>query len=38
MFSPNETIDEIQTENLKLLMAPYYEGDTLFRIMENRAD
>ena len=26
MFSPNEELKEIQTENLKLLMAPYYQA------------
>ena len=36
IFSPNETIDEIHTENLKLLMAPFYVADTLFRIMDKR--
>jgi len=38
IFSPNEGIEEIATENLKLLMAPFYEGDLLFRIMDNRAE
>jgi molecular chaperone DnaK (HSP70) len=38
MFSPNEEIKEIATENVKLLMAPYYEADVLFRIMENRME
>ena len=38
MFSPNETIKEVATENLKLLMAPYYEADVLFRIMDKRAE
>ena len=36
IFSPNEEIKEIQTEHLKLLMAPYYEADVLFRIMDKR--
>ena len=36
IFSPNETIDEVPTENLKLLMAPFYEADVLFRIMNKR--
>lgn len=36
MFSPNEEIKEIQTEHVKLLMAPYYEADVLFRIMDKR--
>lgn len=38
LFSPNETIKEVQTEHLKLLMAPYYEADVLFRIMEDRME
>ena len=38
IFSPNEEIKEIHTENLKLLMAPYYQADLLFRIMDNRAE
>ena len=38
MFSPNEELSEIHTENLKLLMAPYYQADLLFRIMDNRAE
>jgi len=36
VFSPNEEISEIPTENLKLLMAPYYQADLLFRIMDKR--
>ena len=38
MFSPNEELKEIATENMKLLMAPYYEADTLFRIMDKRSE
>jgi hypothetical protein len=38
MFSPNEEIKEIATENLKVIMAPYYEADVLFRIMDKRAE
>lgn len=38
MFSPNEQISEVHTENLKLLMAPYYQADLLFRIMDNRPE
>ena len=26
----------METDNLKLLMAPFYEADVLFRIMDNR--
>jgi hypothetical protein len=38
MFSPNETLDEIATENMKLLMAPFYEAEVLFKIMDNRPE
>ena len=38
LFSPNEEIKEIATENLKLIMAPYYQADTLFRIMDQRGE
>lgn len=38
IFSQNETIDEVQTENLKLLMIPYYQADTLLRIMDQRLE
>jgi hypothetical protein len=38
MFSPNEELKEVATENLKLMMAPYYEADVLFRIMDKRAE
>ena len=37
-FSSNEEIGEVPTENLKLLMAPYYQAQTLSRIMDSRAD
>lgn len=36
MFSPNEEIKEIATENIKLIMAPFYKADLLFRIMDSR--
>jgi hypothetical protein len=36
VFSDNEELNEVDTENLKLLMAPFYEADVLFRIMDNR--
>jgi len=29
-------LNEVPTENLKLLMAPFYEADVLFRIMDKR--
>jgi hypothetical protein len=38
LFSPNEELKEIQTENLKLLMAPFYQADVLFRIMDQRLE
>lgn len=38
IFSPNEELKEISTENLKLIMAPYYKADVLFRIMDNRME
>lgn len=38
LFSPNEEIKEIATENLKLIMAPYYQADVLFRIMDQRGE
>lgn len=37
-FSPNEELSELATENLKLIMAPFYTADVLFRIMENRLE
>lgn len=36
IFSENEELKEVPTEYLKLLMAPYYEADVLFRIMDKR--
>lgn len=38
LFSPNEEIKEIATENLKLIMTPYYTADVLFRLMEDRLE
>ena len=38
IFSPNEEVTEIATEHLKLLMVPYYQADTLFRIMDKREE
>lgn len=38
LFSINETLDELPTENLKLLMAPFYQADLLYRIMDNRGE
>jgi len=36
IFSSNEELKDIHTEYLKMLMVPYYEADTLFRIMDKR--
>jgi len=36
VFSANETVDEIDTDHLKLMMAPYYEASVMFRVMDNR--
>ncbi|CDW90728.1 c2 domain containing protein [Stylonychia lemnae] len=36
LFSDNEGIKEIETDNLRLLLTPYYEADVLNRIMDNR--
>jgi len=36
VFSANEEMEEIHTENLKLMMVPYYEANVLFRVMDNR--
>ena len=38
IFSPNEEIKEIETDHLKLLMAPFYQAEVLFRIMDNRSE
>jgi hypothetical protein len=38
VFSPNEEIADILTENLKFLLIPFYQGDTLFRLMDERKD
>jgi hypothetical protein len=36
VFSHNEALSEVHTENLKLLMIPYYQANVLMRVMENR--
>lgn len=36
VFSANESLSEIHTENLKLLMIPYYQANVLMRLMEDR--
>lgn len=36
VFSSNEELSDIHTENLKLLMIPYYQANVLMRLMENR--
>ena len=38
LFSPNEELQEVPTEHLKLFMAPFYQAEVLFRIMDNRAE
>ena len=38
LFSENEQLSELPTEHIKLLMAPFYEADVLFRIMDKRAE
>ena len=38
LFSDNEELNEVSTEHLKLLMAPFYEADVLFRVMDKRAE
>ena len=36
LFSPNEEITDIDPRNLKLLLLPYYQAETMYRIMEDR--
>jgi len=36
LFSSNEELRDIATENLKLLMIPYLQAEVLMHIMENR--
>ena len=38
IFSDNEELKEVDTNYLKLMMAPYYQADVLFRIMEDRGE
>eukprot|EP00347_Sterkiella_histriomuscorum_P001695 403371033 len=38
IFSDNEEIVELETDNLRLLLTPYYEADVLNRIMDNRLE
>jgi hypothetical protein len=38
IFSSNESLKELASENIKLLMVPYYEAETLFRIMDKREE
>ena len=38
IFSSNEELADIVTEHLKMLMVPYYEAETLFRIMDQREE
>ena len=36
IFSANEELKDIHTEHIKILMVPFYEAETLFRIMDKR--
>ena len=36
VFSSNEELSDIHTENIKLLMIPYYQAQVLMRLMEDR--
>jgi len=38
LFSDNEQLKEIETDHLRLLTVPYYEADTLYRIMDSRTE
>jgi hypothetical protein len=33
VFSHNEALSEVHTENIKLLMIPYYQANVLMRVM-----
>lgn len=35
-FSPNETFEEILTENLRFLLTPFYQGELFMLLQENR--
>jgi len=36
VFSHNEALSEVYTENIKLLMIPYYQANVLMRVMKDR--
>ena len=36
IFSPNEEIADIDPHNLKYLLLPYYQAETMFRLMDDR--
>ena len=36
IFSANEELRDIHTEHIKMLMVPFYEAETLLRIMDKR--
>lgn len=36
IFSPNESFEEILTENLRYLLVPFYQGEVLLLLQENR--
>ncbi len=36
VFSPNEEIEDIKTQDIKLLMVPYLLGELTMKVMESR--
>lgn len=38
LFSKNETMKDIDTHHLKLLLVPYLEADVLYRMMDDRVE
>jgi hypothetical protein len=36
LFSPNEDISDIDPQHLKYLLLPYYQAETMFRLMDER--
>lgn len=38
MFSKNETLKDIDTKQMKLLLIPCLEADVLYRMMEDRPE
>ena len=35
-FSPNESFNDIKTEDIKFLLIPYFQGNLIMKFMENR--